>query len=81
MAELKDQRAVPFENLRDGRVLEDRFHQLFYRDVGFEMFDPDRAYLLPKTTYVAQHGRYVLIGFSEEERATAFFEAAMKATL
>lgn len=64
--------------VRDGRVLEERFHQLFYRNVGFELFDPDRAYLLPKKTYVAMDGKYVLLGFSDQLEADRFFDAVMK---
>jgi len=76
--EVKDLREKPFEGLRDGRILEDRFHQLFYRDVGFELFDPDRAYLLPKKTYAALSGKYVLLGFSDQAEADRFFDAVMR---
>ena len=64
--------------VRDFRVAEDLFHALLYRYVGFELFDPNRAYLLPRQTYVAQSGRYVLLGFSEESQATEFFAAAYR---
>ena len=66
------------EDLKEARILEERFHQLFYRDVGFELFDPNRAYLLPKKTYVARDGRYVLLGFSNQEEADRFFDVVMK---
>ena len=61
-------------------MTEEVAHQFLYRYVGFELFDPQRAYLLPKTTYVAQSGRYVLLGFPEQAEADAMFEAAMKVT-
>lgn len=67
--------------VRETRVLEERFHQLFYRDVGFELFDPGRAYLLPKKTYAAIDGRYVLLGFSNQEEADRFFDVVMKLAL
>jgi hypothetical protein len=63
---------------RDVRVFEDRMHALLYRYVGFELFDPHQAYLLPKKTYVAQSGKYVLLGFSEQGQADEFFDAAYK---
>jgi hypothetical protein len=63
---------------RDTRVLEEMAHELLYRYVGFELFDPERAYLLPKKTYVAQSGRYILLGFHEQAQADEMFEAAMK---
>lgn len=62
-------------------LVEDRFRKLLDRHVGFELFDPSRAYLLPRKTYVAIHGRYVLLGFGEQAQADAFFENAIKATL
>ncbi len=62
-------------------LAEKRFGQLLDRHVGFELFDPNRAYLLPRKTYVAIHGRYVLLGFHEKIQAEEFFETAMKATL
>lgn len=59
-------------------LLAERFRQLLDRHVGFELFDPDRAYLLPKKTYVAIHGKYVLLGFSQQDQADEFFDAAIK---
>jgi hypothetical protein len=59
---------------------EERFCQLLDRHVGFELFDPKRATLIPKKTYVAIHGRYVLLGFSETQQADEFFAAAIAAT-
>lgn len=59
-------------------LVADRFRQLLDRHVGFELFDPDRAYLLPKKTYVAIHGKYVLLGFSQQDQADEFFDAAIK---
>lgn len=64
-----------------GALSQERFGQLQDRQVGFELFDARRAQLLPKKTYVAIHGRYVLLGFSEKAQAEEFFAAAMKATL
>ena len=58
-----------------------RVAELLDRHVGFELFDPNRAYLLPQKIYVAIHGRYVLLGFHDQKQADEFFEAAMKATL
>jgi hypothetical protein len=58
--------------------MEDHFHALMFRYVGFELFDYHRAYLLPKKTYVAQSGRYVLLGFDQEAKASEFFDAAYK---
>lgn len=63
---------------------EDRVRALLDRYVGFELFDAERAHfvrLLPKNMYVAQHGRFVLLGFHEPEQADKFFADAMKATL
>ena len=62
-------------------LAKERCQELLDRHVGFEVFDPDRAYLLPTKTYVALHGKYVLLGFSDQAQADKFFEAAMKATL
>lgn len=59
-------------------LVAERFRQLLDRHVGFELFDPDRAYLLPKKTYVAIHGKYVLLGFSQQDQADEFFDAAIK---
>jgi hypothetical protein len=75
-AELRQSEA----EIRDCRVVEDLFHSLLYRYVGFELFDYQRAWLLPKKTYVAQSGRYVLLGFDEQHKATAFFDAAHRVT-
>ena len=69
------------QKLRDLRIVEERMKALLYRYVGFELFDRDRAYLLPKQTYVAQSGRYVLLGFSEQSQADEMFAAAMKVVL
>lgn len=63
---------------RHTRVFEERMHALLYRYVGFEFFDPHQAYLLPKQTYVAQSGKYVLLGFSEQAQADELFDAAHK---
>lgn len=75
---VKDLREAPFCDLKDGRILEERFHQLFYRNVGFQLFDANRAYLLPKKTYVALHKRYVLLGFDNQEEADRFFDTVMQ---
>ena len=63
------------------QVLEKRFDELLNRHVGFELFDPHKAHLLPKKTYVAQSGRYVLLGFFDQTQADAFLDAALKASL
>jgi hypothetical protein len=60
---------------------QERFSQLVDRHVGFELFDPERAKLLPKKTYVAISGKYVLLGFDETEQAKEFFTSAIVATL
>jgi hypothetical protein len=65
---------------REVRIGQQRFHELLYRYVGFELFDPHQAYLLPAKTYVAQSGRYVLLGFHEQSEADEFFDAAHKVT-
>jgi len=65
-------------------LAEERVHQLLDRNVGFELFDAERAHfmrLLPGKMYVAQHGRFVLLGFPEPVQADKFFADAMKATL
>lgn len=62
-------------------ALQKRFDELLNRHVGFELFDPAKATLIPKKTYVAQSGRYVLLGFFDQTQADEFLEAAMKATL
>jgi hypothetical protein len=62
----------------------ERMNQLLDRYVGFERFDAERAHfvrLLPGKMYVAQHGRFVLLGFHETAEADKFFDDAMKATL
>jgi hypothetical protein len=61
-------------------LLQERFCQLIDRHVGFERFDAKRARLLPKKTYVAIHGKYVLLGFSETSEAEEFFRAAVDRT-
>jgi hypothetical protein len=58
------------EDLRDDRITEDRFHVLMNRQVGFEMFDVNRAFVPPQEVYVAQSGRYVLLGFDSEDKAS-----------
>ena len=60
---------------------QEHYQQLLDRHVGFELFDPQRAQLLPKKTYVAIHGNYVLLGFDDKPQAEQFFENAIKATL
>jgi hypothetical protein len=60
-------------------LAEKRFAQLIDRHVGFEVFDPNRAVRLPKKTYVAVHGRYVLLAFNEPQEAEQFFDAAIAA--
>jgi len=62
-------------------LVDERFRNLLDRHVGFELFDPNRALLLPTKTYVAIHGRYVLLGFSEQADADAFFQMSIDATL
>jgi len=62
-------------------LVEERFRALLDRYVGFERFDPNRARLLPRKTYVALHGKYVLLGFSEQSQADGFFAAAIETTL
>lgn len=65
-------------------LVEERFRELLDRNVGFELFDAERAHfirLLPGKMYVAQHGRFVLLGFHEHAQADKFFADAMKATL
>ena len=69
------------EELRDARLVEKRFEELLYRQVGFERFDPERAFLLSGLTYVAIHGPYVLLGFSAQTAADKFFATALKASL
>jgi hypothetical protein len=56
-------------------------HELLYRYVGFELFDERRAHALPKHTYVAQSGKYVLFGFHDQAQADELMEAAMKVVL
>jgi hypothetical protein len=57
---------------------QERLEQLLDRHVGFEWFDPKRAILLPKKTYVALHGRFVLLGFPEQSQADQFFQTAIE---
>jgi len=66
---------------QERRVLEERFHALFYREVGFEHFraKPEAWRVVPEKIYVAQSGRFVLLGFHEESQATQFWNFAMKA--
>jgi hypothetical protein len=59
---------------------QEQCEKLLDRHVGFERFDAKRATLLPKKTYVAIHGRYVLLGFKETSQAEEFFQSAIEAT-
>lgn len=68
------------KKVREARVLNERFEALLNRQVGFELFDPAKAFLWPGKTYVAQSGYYVLIGFSERAQADRFFDLAVKDT-
>jgi hypothetical protein len=63
----------------DDFLIEKRFYDLFHRYVGFELFDRERARLVPEKTYIAIHGQHVLLRFSEQAKAEEFFAAALKA--